>query len=621
MYARYLKMRNSLIDEPWYTRFFDDAYWKLAGIEYSSERTSREVDYIKAALHMYAPGPRVADIGCGNGRHAVALAQAGFDVTAIDISPSALRQAARRARSASVSVRLIQHDLIACGEWPLQEVDGAILIQAFGWGSDFDQKRLLSRVRRCLAPGGVLLLDISNVAAILRGFLERASVWCGDGRIVLKRRFDLHTSRNIGTLMWEDMAGKRVARDHDVRLYNPHEVSRLLNECGFSVSRIDADFSNQQSVTMDTRYVQFLATSDLSVEYDLAIYSHRAQTEGELDLRTSPDEIDFLHPNPKDLWQKWIRDNGVDALLAKAARYAFDDPYGEHRAADSLLAYHKVRVPSGSVTFGAGISGLLRQLALLATGGLVLMERSSHPDFGLWAAAGGASISLYEAEEIEGGGLLDKIHKCCPAVVVINSPTIHGFLLTEDRLLAIANDAAAIGAVIIVDEAYSNYLGPSGSLVPFILDIPNVIIVRSVSKGYCMGGLRIGYAVASPDISREIRDRISPLGVAELPFLFALNLLRQGDMFNRLRERVGEVKREVMASFDGSGLKVYPGHRALPWILIEDRDNAATALLGRRGIAARRLEGEQEGEAILRMSVPLDDRRISRFRESWGAAR
>jgi SAM-dependent methyltransferase len=56
-------------------------------------------------LQKYAPKPGTAlDLGSGPGTHAIALARLGWQVTAVDISPSAIRMASRFAQQAAVQV-------------------------------------------------------------------------------------------------------------------------------------------------------------------------------------------------------------------------------------------------------------------------------------------------------------------------------------------------------------------------------------------------------------------------------------------------------------------------------------------------------------------------------------
>jgi SAM-dependent methyltransferase len=56
---------------------------------------------------------RAVDLGCGSGTDAIYLAGKGFDVTAIDIAPTALSQAEEKARQAGVSVRWLLADVLA----------------------------------------------------------------------------------------------------------------------------------------------------------------------------------------------------------------------------------------------------------------------------------------------------------------------------------------------------------------------------------------------------------------------------------------------------------------------------------------------------------------------------
>jgi len=55
---------------------------------------------------------RAVELGCGSGNDAIFLAGRGFDVTAIDIAPTALEQAEKKARDAGVKVRWLQADVL-----------------------------------------------------------------------------------------------------------------------------------------------------------------------------------------------------------------------------------------------------------------------------------------------------------------------------------------------------------------------------------------------------------------------------------------------------------------------------------------------------------------------------
>jgi histidinol-phosphate aminotransferase len=74
-----------------------------------------------------------------------------------------------------------------------------------------------------------------------------------------------------------------------------------------------------------------------------------------------------------------------------------------------------------------------------------------------------------------------------------NSPS--GTTLTPERLGAIAR---GLECPLVVDEAYVNFADRDA--VGLVADHPNVIVLRTLSKGYSLAGLRLGYLIARPEI-------------------------------------------------------------------------------------------------------------------------
>jgi len=56
------------------------------------------------------PGATVVDFGCGNGRLSIPLAQAGYDVIAVDSSATMLQRLKERSRQAGVNIKALQSD-------------------------------------------------------------------------------------------------------------------------------------------------------------------------------------------------------------------------------------------------------------------------------------------------------------------------------------------------------------------------------------------------------------------------------------------------------------------------------------------------------------------------------
>lgn len=97
--------------------------------------------------------PPVLDIGCGPGRHVVALAERGIPALGIDITPIALTAA--RARGALVLERSVFDRVPASGRWR-----SALLLDG-NVGIGGDPARLLRRVVTLLCAGGRIVVEVA----------------------------------------------------------------------------------------------------------------------------------------------------------------------------------------------------------------------------------------------------------------------------------------------------------------------------------------------------------------------------------------------------------------------------------------------------------------------------
>ncbi len=121
------------------------------------------VDGVRASM---VPGSRIADIGCGPGSLAVALAQHGFDVTASDISSPMLTAAAEAASAQHVVVETINHDI---GEGPLPGGPYDGLIATMGPINYTDSPgQYLRNIRASVCTGGCLWLGLARAASFPR---------------------------------------------------------------------------------------------------------------------------------------------------------------------------------------------------------------------------------------------------------------------------------------------------------------------------------------------------------------------------------------------------------------------------------------------------------------------
>ena len=216
----------------WFESFFSEDYFEINADTLSVERTAQEVDGVVELLGL-RPGARILDLACGHGRHAIPLAERGFQVTGYDLSQVFLDRAETESRAAGVEVRWLRGDMRELrfdGEF-----DAVInLFTAFGYFEDpEDDLKTLEGVRRALEPGGQFLLEALHRDALLARFQPRIADKTPNGTVVL-HEYDWDLARNViddrVTLIEPD--GTRKHYTTSVRTRSLHELLDLFGRAG-----------------------------------------------------------------------------------------------------------------------------------------------------------------------------------------------------------------------------------------------------------------------------------------------------------------------------------------------------------------------------------------------------
>ncbi|MEX0617590.1 MAG: aminotransferase class I/II-fold pyridoxal phosphate-dependent enzyme, partial [Pseudohongiellaceae bacterium] len=83
--------------------------------------------------------------------------------------------------------------------------------------------------------------------------------------------------------------------------------------------------------------------------------------------------------------------------------------------------------------------------------------------------------------------------------MIVNPHAPSGVLLSADAVVEVAEH---FNGVLLVDEAYVDFVDPqqNHNLVPRIRDLDNLLLLRTLSKGFSLAGLRFGYGIGSPAV-------------------------------------------------------------------------------------------------------------------------
>ena len=156
--------------------------------------------------------------------------------------------------------------------------------------------------------------------------------------------------------------------------------------------------------------------------------------------------------------------------------------------------------------------------------------------------------------------------------------------------------------IVVLDEAYADF--SSGSMIEFLDDYPNLVILQTFSKAYGLAGVRLGAGYASEEIIRL-------LSKIKLPY--NVNLLTQRVALKRLEDAEG-IQREINDILDQRTylkaqlellpfvVKVYPSDANFLLVKVDDATSRYNQFL-EAGIVIRNRSGELNCEQTLRITV------------------
>jgi histidinol-phosphate aminotransferase len=118
-------------------------------------------------------------------------------------------------------------------------------------------------------------------------------------------------------------------------------------------------------------------------------------------------------------------------------------------------------------------------------------------------------------------------------------------------------------AMVLIDEAYHHFVSSTSAYSSF-LDRPfndsRVMIARTFSKIYGLAGMRIGYAVAAPDIARRLSEHGPQFGVGAVSAKAAAAALDDSEYVSMAAKRNANDRQEFMNQVNARMLRALDSH-------------------------------------------------------------
>ena len=214
------------------------------------------------------------------------------------------------------------------------------------------------------------------------------------------------------------------------------------------------------------------------------------------------DEVAARHGVPREAVFKFDQNTpplpGVPQVpLAVSMAQLADYPDGSYRELREAAAAY-AGLASGNVVVGAGADDLILLLAqtFLGPGTCAAV---AEPTYALYRIA----TRLHGASVVGSTDEADLVWACNP-----NNPT--GSWVEPEELVSLARKRP--DTIVVVDEAYVEY--GARSCVPWVDELENLVVVRTMSKAFGLASLRVGYALAHPETAALLTERRAPAPIS-----------------------------------------------------------------------------------------------------------
>jgi histidinol-phosphate aminotransferase len=306
----------------------------------------------------------------------------------------------------------------------------------------------------------------------------------------------------------------------------------------------------------------------------------------------------------------------VDRLLAAGQ---FDTPLSEYPPSDyrrlTDAAAARYGVATDEILVGAGADEILDLVAkaFLAEGARAVLPAPTYAMYRVLTEQRGAEVVVVPRRPAAQGWALDidavraagressVVWLCSP-----NNPTAlaEPAGVIEGLLEGLAADAGTREPpIVVLDEAYAEFVG--STLLPLRQRYPRLIVVRTASKAYALAGLRVGFAIAKPDVIARMNPYRPPGSVSTVSVTIVTEALLDPQILEGNLGRVEHERDRLATALDAAGWSVGPSVTNFLLVDFGSPERAAATAEGllSRGLVPRTFPAGHPLAAYLRLTV------------------
>jgi histidinol-phosphate aminotransferase len=306
----------------------------------------------------------------------------------------------------------------------------------------------------------------------------------------------------------------------------------------------------------------------------------------------------------------------VDRLLAAGQ---FDAPLSEYPPSDyrrlTEAAAARYGVTTGELLVGAGADEILDLVAkaFLAEGARAVLPAPTYAMYRVLTEQRGAEVVVVPRRPATEGWALDveavRAAARGAAVVWLCSPNNPTGMAEPDGVIEallenLATDAgSAEPPIVVLDEAYAEFVGTT--LLPLRERYPRLIVVRTASKAYALAGLRVGFAIAKPEVIARMNPFRPPGSVSTVSVTVVTEALLDPHVLEGNLARVEHERDRLAEALSAAGWTVGPSVTNFLLVDFGSAERAAATAEGllARGLVPRTFPAGHPLAAYLRLTV------------------
>ncbi len=258
----------------------------------------------------------------------------------------------------------------------------------------------------------------------------------------------------------------------------------------------------------------------------------------------------------------------------------------------------------GNVLVGNGGDELIFDL-MLAWGGPGRVLLDCPPTFVMYGVdaritgTGRAIVQRTDSFDLDEPAIAERLAEGVDLVFLANPNNPTGNIAPETTLIDILQ---ATDALVLVDEAYFEF--SRQTMRPHMERHPNLVVLRTFSKAFCLAGMRVGYLLAYEDVVRELTKVRQPYSVDRFSQQAAAAVFRERATFE---SGIREIVRQRGVVFEAltalPGVTPYPSEANFILFRVADAHGVWRELLDRYSVLVRDFSGNPRIGDCLRVTI------------------